>query len=88
MNERNEPCWLARLFIGVGIVGLLGILVCAMFAPVFGPWIERRKCREYAIYPDWERQVMGDMAIIYVFLWLIAIASWIGFLAVAIVLNA
>ena len=76
MNETNEPSWIARLFIGVGVVGFLGILVCAMVAPAFGPVIERRKCREYAIYRDWERRAAADMAPIYVFLWLIAIVSW------------
>ena len=88
MNEQNEVSWLTRLFIGVGVVGLLGILVCAMIAPVFGPGIERRKCQEYAIYPDWERRVAGDMAVIYVFLWIVSIVSWVSFLAVTIALNA
>ena len=88
MNEKNKVSWIAQLFIGISVVGLLGILACAMIAPAFGPWIEKRKCREYAIYPDWERRVAGDMAIIYVGLWLLAIVSWVGFLAVAIILNA
>ena len=88
MNELNEGNWFSRLLIGVGVVGLLGILACAMIAPVFGPGIERRKCCEYAIYRDWERRVACDMAIVYVCLWLIAIVSWIGFLAIAIILNA
>ena len=88
MNEKTEASWLTRLFVGVGVVGLFGILACAMIAPVFGPWIEQRKCREYAIYPDWERRVNGDMAVIYLGLWLIAIVSWVGFLAIAIILNA
>jgi hypothetical protein len=87
MNETNEPSWFARLFIGVGIVGLLVILVCAMMAPMFGPGIERRKCCEYAIYRDWERRVACDMMVIYLFLWIIAAVSWIGFLAVAIILG-
>lgn len=88
MNETTESHWFTRLFVGVGVVGLLAILVCAMVAPAFGPGIERRKCREYAIYRDWERRVAFDMAVIYIFLWLVAIISWIGFLAVAVALNA
>jgi hypothetical protein len=87
MNEINEPSWLARLFIGVGVVGLLGILVCAMVAPAFGPGIERRKCCEYAIYRDWERRVAGDMIVIYILLWVIAAVSWVGFLSIAIILG-
>ncbi|HQI45919.1 MAG TPA: hypothetical protein PLC59_07675 [Bacteroidales bacterium] len=87
MNETNEPGWIGRLFIGIGVIGLMGVIFFGMFAPAFGPIIERKKYQEYAIFEDCEQRVALDMIIIYAFLWIIAIISWIGFLAVAIALN-
>lgn len=87
MNETNEVSWITRLIVGMGVIGFLAILVCAMIAPLFGPWIERRKCCEYALYSDWERRVSDDMRVVYAFLWIIAIVSWIGFFVLYIKAN-
>jgi len=87
MKETNEPGWISRLFINIGFLGLLGIIFLGMFAPAFGPMIERKKYQEYAIFEDCEQRVALDMIIIYAFLWIIAIISWVGVLAVAIALN-
>lgn len=76
MNETNEVGWLARLIIGVGVIGILVILICAMIAPCFGPWIERKLAVEYALDRDWEAKVNADMKPITIFLWLVAIAAW------------
>jgi hypothetical protein len=76
MNETNEPSWLARLIISVGIIGLLAILVGCMIAPTFAPWIRRKLAIEYVMDRDWEEKVNADMKPITVFLWLVAIMAW------------
>jgi len=84
MNETTESHWLSRLIIGIGVVGVLAVLVGCMIAPVFGPWFRRRKIMENAIYPDCEDRTDVEMAVVYLVLWIIAIAAW----AVAIACNA
>lgn len=82
MNDTNEVGWLARLIIGIGIVGMLAILVGCMVAPLFGKWIEGRLYQSYYMDHDCEQKVANMMPSVWLSLWIIAFLAWAFVLAI------
>ena len=68
--------WVEVVAIDVSVVLILAILMLSLIAPVLGPWIRRRKVREYAMCPDWEQRVKNDMPWVYGGLTVWALIAW------------
>lgn len=83
MNELRDPITEWEVAIKQRVVTITGTLyllafVMCLIAPVFGPLIKRYKRQQYVMHENYEELAEQDMRPIRIFLWSVAIITWIA----------